>query len=173
MAVDSRSLVEPAVAQRRVNAHQQHISSAGVGKICDVETERIVAAAMPSDVKAIEDHHRLAVGGVELDHEPPARILLWNLKDAPVPADACGRVIAAERVETFALECGIVLEWQFDGPVMRQVARRPVAVVKCKGAGGKKVARLLEVARSAAAKSEVLRRIVCVAEMEAPAEVEE
>ena len=51
--------------------------------------------------------------------------------------------------------------------------RTPFAVVEGDVGGGKETARLLEIAGAAAAESEVAGRIVGMAEMEAPAEVEQ
>ena len=65
--VNARALVEPAVALGGVHADQQHVSAAGRGEIGDVEAERIVAADVPADVEAVEDHHGLAIDAVELD----------------------------------------------------------------------------------------------------------
>ena len=134
VAVDSRALVEPAVARRGVHAHQQHIAAAGIGKIGDVEAEGIVAAAVAADVEAVEDHHGFAVGAVELDRDALARVRRGKLEDAAVPADAGRRIVAAERIEAFARQRGIVLEraarWPSRGadrPASSRCRRRPAS----------------------------------------------
>ncbi len=173
VAVDAGALVEPAVARRGIHANQQNIAAAGIGEIGDVETERIVAAAVAADVEAVEDHHRLAVGAVELEGDALACVVCRKLENAAIPADARRGIVAAQRIEAFAEQRGIVLERQLDGPVVRQIDGLPVAVVEGEAPGGKKIARLLEVAGSSAAEFEVLGRIVGVAEMKAPAEIEQ
>ena len=94
--VNARALVEPAVALGGVHADQQHISAAGIGEVGHVEAEWIVAAAVPADVEAVEDHHGLAVGAVEFEGDALAGVGRWDLEDAAIPADAgrrdsCGR----------------------------------------------------------------------------------
>src|ERR1700676_3142761 len=59
--VNARSLVKPTVTGGGVHAHQQHVSSARSGERSHIKAERIVTAAVPSDIEAIEDHHRFAV----------------------------------------------------------------------------------------------------------------
>src|SRR6516165_9002454 len=46
--------------------------------------------------------HRFAVRAVELDTDSPARVRIWKLEDAAIPADAGGRVLASQRVKSFA-----------------------------------------------------------------------
>ena len=55
---------------------------------------------------------------------------------------------------------------------MRQVQGSPRAFVKCQGAGGKEIPRLLEVAGSSSAEAEIPGRIIGVAEMESPPEIQ-
>src|SRR5208337_1473758 len=126
-----------------------------------------------ADVEAVEDHRGLAVGAVELERNPLALVRVGHFEDPPVPADARGRVIAAEWVEALAEKCGIVCERQLDGPIVRQIDRLPVAVVEGEGTSWQKIAGLLKVACSAAAESEVPGRIRRVAEVKAPSEIEQ
>ena len=130
MPVDARAFVEPAVALGGVHAHQQHVAPAGIGEIGDVEAERIVAADVAADVEAVEDDHGLAVGAVEFDGDALAGVGGGKFEDAAIPADAGGGVGAAQRIIALALERGIVLEGQLDGPIVGQIERLPVAVVE-------------------------------------------
>ena len=171
--VDPGALVKPAVAQGRIDAHQQHIRTAGKREIRQVEAEGIVAAAVPADVVAVEDHHRFPIGAVELDRDPPARIGRRDVEDAAVPAHAGLGVVASQRVGSLARQRGVVLEGQRNRPVVGQVHRCPLAVVVGQVAGGEKAAGLLETARPAGAETEVLRGVVCVTEVEAPAEIQQ
>ena len=171
--VDAGALIEPAVAQSRIHPDQQHVRSAGQGEIGQVEAERIVAAAVPADVVAIEDDHRFPVGAVELDRDPPAGIGGGQVEDAAVPAHAGLRVVAPQRVGALAGQRRVVLERQFDGPVVRQVHRLPVAVVVGQVAGGKETAGLLEATGPAGAETEVLAGVIRVAEVEPPAEIQQ
>ena len=173
VAINSRALVKPSVTLRRVHAHQQDILSAGIGEIGDIETERIVAAAVLADVETVEDHHGLAVSAVELKRNPLALVRLGHFEDSSVPADARGWVIAAQRIETLAKKRGVVGKRQLDGPIVRQIERFPVAVVEGEGTGGEKAARLLKVAATSAAEPEVFGRVTRVAEMKAPSEIEQ
>ena len=100
--VNAGALVEPAVALGGVHAHQQHVPAAGGGEIGHVEAERVVAADVPADVEAVEDDRGLAVGGVEFDGDALARVGGREFEDAAIPADAGGRVGAAQRIEALA-----------------------------------------------------------------------
>ena len=96
-----------------------------------------------------------------------------QLEDAAIPAHAGGRVVPSQRVEAFAGQRGIVLERQLDGPIVGQIDGSPVAVVEGDGAGREEVSGLLEIAGPAAAESEVFCGVVGMAEMEAPAKIEQ
>ena len=56
--VNPRPLVKPAVTRGGIHTNQEHVSSTGGRKVGHIEGERIVSAAVPADVEAVEDHHR-------------------------------------------------------------------------------------------------------------------
>jgi hypothetical protein len=96
-----------------------------------------------------------------------------QFEDAAIPADAGGRISAAQRIEALAGQRGIVFEGQLDGPVVRQIDGLPVAVVEGRGAGGNKAACLLEIAGAPLPNPKSLAGSFGVAEVEAPAEIEQ
>ena len=65
------------------------------------------------------------------------------------------------------------MEGQFDRPVMRQIDGAPVAVIESNRAGGHEVPRLLEVPDPLGSIAEILRRIVRIPEVKAPAEIQQ
>ena len=93
-------------------------------------------------------------------------------EDAAIPAHAGFRISATNRIKAFAIQRGIVLEWQLNHPVMRQIDRLPVAVIKRGCRGGQKVSGLRKLPRTVAA-VEILGRIGGMAEMEAPSRVQQ
>ena len=82
VAVKAGALIEPAVAQGGVHAHQQHIWDSRVYKVAQVEAEWIVTAAVPADVVTVENHHGIPVSAVELHRDAPARIGRRDFEEA-------------------------------------------------------------------------------------------
>src|SRR6185295_18228194 len=113
-----------------------------------------------------ERHGRVAEHTVELDRDTASGVAGGNVEYAPVPADARRGIVAAERLASEVHELCAVLEWQLDRPVVRQIDRSPTAVVEPRARGREQPADLVE--HPALAEAEVLRRIVGVAEVEAP-----
>ena len=66
VAVNARTLVEPAIAECRVDAHQQYIGLARNYEIRQVKAEWIVSADVTSDVEPVEDDHGFAIDAIEL-----------------------------------------------------------------------------------------------------------
>ena len=171
--VDPRSLIKPAIAGSGVHANQQGVPAAGVREFGHVKAERIVSTAVAPNVKAVEDHHRFPVRAIELQGDALIRVGGGKLEDAAIPAYARRRVGPPQGVEALALQRGVVLERQLDRPIVGQIHAPPVAIVVRNVPGGKKISRLLEVARPATAEAEVFGRVVGVPEVEAPAEIQQ
>ncbi len=167
--VNAGALIEPTVAFGRIDADQQHIAAAGSRKIGYVEAERIIAADVPANVEAVEDDGGLAIRAIEFDGDALASVRSREFEDAAIPADAGGRVRAPQRIEPLAGERWIVLEGQFDGPVVRQIDGLPVVVVEEQRADRAEVSGLGEVAPEI----EILRHVSGMTEVEAPAEIEQ
>ncbi len=127
---------------------------------------------MTADVEAVEDDEGVAVCAVELEGDVLACVLGGEIEDAAVPAHAGLGIFAAEGMKALAHEAGVVDVGELDGPVMRKIDTAPVAVIEGDGGGRQEVAGLLEVAGGGAAVVEVFGCVACVAEVEAPAEVE-
>ncbi len=169
MAVETRAFVEPAVALRSVHANKQHVARAGRDEIGDVKAKRIVAADVAADIKAVQNDAGFTIRGVELDGDAPAGVGSRQLENAAVPANAGGGIRAAQRIKTLAGERRVVGKRQVDGPIVRQIDGLPIVIVEQQCGDGAEVAGLGEVA----AEIEVLRRVGGVAQMEAPAEIEQ
>src|SRR5450631_312736 len=102
---------------------------------------------MLADKEAVEYHGGLPVCAVEFDPDALAGVLRRQLKDAPVPAHTGLWILAAERIEALALQVGVILEGQLDGPVVGQIDTAPVRFNERRGTGRHKVPRLLKVPR--------------------------
>src|SRR5581483_9803669 len=126
-----------------------------------------------ADVEAVEGDEAFAVGAVEFKTDTLAGVGGGQVEDTAIPADTSGCIGSAEGVKAFAGERGVIGKGQLNSPVMGQVDGSPVTVVEGGVGRGKEVAGFLEVARAAAAEAEVFGRVVGIAEVETPAEVEE
>ena len=100
---------------------------------------------MSSDIKVIQDNHRLPVSAVEFKGNTFAHIRWIEFEDAAVPADTRLRIVATKRMKPFASKCRVIDKRQLDGPVVRQVSRRPVTIVERERSGWKETTRLLEI----------------------------
>src|ERR1035441_2185706 len=98
VSVDAGAFVKPAIAERSVDTHQQHIASAIIRMIADVVAERRVAAEILAQVMAVEDDDGIAVDPVKFGRRAAARVGSRQIKDAAVPADGRGRILTAQRV---------------------------------------------------------------------------
>src|SRR5690242_17965259 len=159
MPIDTGAFVEPPVGRSGVDTNQQNITATRVGKVGHIEAKWVVTAAMPADVEAVKDDHRLPIGAVKFKRDTLALVGLIELKDTPVPTDTCLWIIAAQGVKSLACERRIVDEWQFNRPIVRQINRLPVTIVEGHRAGGQEISRLLKVPGPAAAISKIFARI--------------
>ena len=170
--VDAHAFVEPALAERGVRPHHQHVPAAEGGQIGDVETERRIPAHRRIEVVAVEHDDGIAEHAVEFQRDAPAGIGGGQVEDAPVPADAGRRIIAAQRIRAVVGERARVFERQLDGPIVRQIDLLPGTVVELRIGRRHEAARLGEGA-GVGAEAEVLGRIVGVAQVKPPAEIEQ
>ena len=178
MAIDPRALVEPAFVLGRVHAHDERVLAAVGQQIRHVEPERHVAAQVAAHEVAVEDHDAVAEDAVELDRDAAADVGRGDVERPAVPADARVGERAAERLRAVAVETAILVEGEIDRPVVRQIDGGPAVsrrVVERRlgdaAATADQAAGFRE--RAAAPVAEILRDVVGVAEMEAPAEVGE
>ena len=179
VAIDPGAFVEPAFVLGCVHAHDERILAAVGQQIRHVEPERHVAAQVAAHEVAVEDHDAIAEDAVELDRDAAARVGPGDEERPAVPADARVGERAAERLRAVAVETAILVEGQIDRPVVRQIdggpGRGPGRVVERRlgdaAATANQAAGFRE--RTAAPVAEILRDVVGVAEMEAPAEVGE
>ena len=168
--VDARAFVEPAFELRRVDAHRQHVLAAVVGKVGDVVGEAGVAAFVAADDVAVDPDEAVAEHAVELDAEPLARVGAGDVELLAIPADAGGGIVATDGFAACA-PSAFCVEGQLDGPVVRQVELSPVKIDEFEGRPRRPAAGFG--VGVAGAEAEVLGRIGGVAELEAPALVEQ
>ena len=171
VAIDTRALIEPAVAEAGIHADDEEVFLPRVDEVGDVEAEGRVAVVVAPDEVAVKEDERIAEGAVELDGDALAGVACGQVEAAAIPADGGLRIAAAERLEAVAFELVIVDEGQLDGPVMGQVERAPGGVVEARG-GKAELAGFSKVSLSAA-ETQVLGGIGPVAELKLPAEVEQ
>src|SRR5208337_3453692 len=86
MPVNSRTLVEPAVAKARVHARHDAVLGPDIKKIRDVEAEGRVAVVVAADEASVYENKHIAKGAVELKIDAAARIAGRNLELLAVPA---------------------------------------------------------------------------------------
>src|SRR3954470_16907908 len=130
MAVDAGSLIEPAVAEAGVHAHDEIVPFSVTKKITHIKPERRVSVVVASDEIAVQEHQRTAEGSIEFNNNPASRIFLRNVECAPVPADAGFGITPPQRLVSVAILFLISHEWQFDAPIVRQVQLAPFRVIK-------------------------------------------
>ena len=90
----------------------------------DVLAERVVAALVPSHEPAVDPDRRVAEHAVECQPDALAGILRRQVKRAAIPADAVLRKARPDRLEAVAA-VGVLIERQFNRPVVRQIERAP------------------------------------------------
>ena len=171
MAIDSRTLVEPAGAIAGIDADDDAVPGADGEKVGDVVVERRVAAVVAAEITAVNEDHRVAESAVELDGDASAGIARRNVELAPIPSDAGLRILAAEGLKAVRRQGIVPDEGQFDRPVVGQVERAPFGVVEADL--GEVEAAGLGKALLIFAEAQVASGIVGVAELELPAKVEE
>jgi len=173
MAVDAGAFVEPAIGVGRVCTHHNHVPGAVVREIGDIVTEGRVAAHVAAQEVAVENHHRVAVHPVEFEPQAAPEVGGGQIEQLAVPADAGRR-----KRRPSGLEPRVIRESSLDcskgnstAQSCGQVDGLPLAVVEVRARGGQHPAGLRKLA--ATAESEVALRIAGVAEMKAPAEIEQ
>jgi hypothetical protein len=189
VAIEARALVEPALAQAGVDPHHQTVFLADVGDVGDVDAERAVAAVLLFEDVAVDDDQGVAHRAVELDRQSLACVGGGQGEGSLVPADAgLGELAAQGFVAVGGAQVlvvglagrdvgGIVDEGQLDGPVVGQGDGRPGGGVE----GGIGQLADLPVGGGRASlgegalvgpEAEVAGRILGVAQLEAPVEVQ-
>src|SRR6185437_17085744 len=97
VAIDAGALVEPSFAPGGIDAHDEHVRSAVGDEIRDVEPKRGIAAHVAAQQVAVEGDEAVAEDAVELDCDASAGVGRGDLEGTAIPADARGRIVAAER----------------------------------------------------------------------------
>ncbi len=171
MPINSRALVEPAIAKAGVHAHHQKILPAVVEEVADVEAEGRVAVVVAPNEVSVEKHKRAAERAIELDGDAASAVLLGNVERAAVPADARLRISPPQRFVSVRLLFFVVHKRQLYRPVVRQIELAPLRVIKLRR-GKPKLARLGKISL-AHAKSQVAQRVGAVSLKELPPKVEQ
>ena len=104
----------------------------------DIAGETAVSAGVAAEIKTIDPNLAIAIDAVKTDDEPLARVRRGDGKMFPVPTNAGGRIVTANRLVAMRHDVGIggVFEGQFDGPVMGKRDVTPVVVIEIGGDGG-------------------------------------
>jgi hypothetical protein len=123
--VDTGALVEPSVAEARVEAHHQIVLSAVVGKVRNIKGEGRVTVIISADKTAVQEHQSAAERAVELQADATAPVACRKIEAAAVPTDAGLRIFASQRLVAVGLQIVVPHERQLHGPVVRQVQRSP------------------------------------------------
>ena len=130
MAINARALVEPPLEFGSVHANGHRVLAAEVHDVREVVAEPAVAAFVMADEVAVDKYPAIAKGTVKLQPDAPTRIRLVQRERAPVPTD----VVAARKPKPDGSEpmraIGLLVEGQFNGPVVRQIERAPAGIVE-------------------------------------------
>src|SRR5580704_1049912 len=182
-----RPYVKPSLGQCGIHAHGQHILIAVIQKVGHVESKWGVSAEFFADVMPIEHYHRVPEYAVKFHGDASSCVFGGNIEYTAIPPNTCfrkitadwfcamiGKFVVARRFAIFVENRWPFFKRKLHSPVMRQVNTLPGAIVKIGSRDSRKSARLsirgLTVLR---AKSEILRGIIRVAEVEAPAEIQQ
>jgi hypothetical protein len=115
-----------------------------------------------ADEVAVEENMRVAESAIQFQPEAFVAVFRREREGAAIPTDVIGSEAGANRFKTVA-QIGILVEGQFDGPIVRKVQRAPGAVVESgRGRAG-----------ALAGFAEAFGDAPLVAQMEFPAEVHE
>ncbi len=186
VAIDAGAFVEPALAQRGIDAHGDDIGRrVRVQEVGDVDGKRRITAFVATDDIAVDHDDTGAEHAVEFQADATAHIGGIERKGLAVPTDAGFRIVAAQGL--VAMVGGIVPddavvvghqrdvlmhEGQFDRPVVRQVDQSPRRIVELGLSGIAAVRPLLRIGTLVLAEIEILGLVVEMAEGEAPAFVQ-
>ena len=174
VAIDPRAFIEPTFVQGRVHSDSKYVLAVKVHQIRQVEAERRVSAGVFTYIVAIEHDHRVAEYSIKLHCNASAQVCRRKIKHAPVPANAGFGIIAAQRFRAMVWKFRSVFEGKLNGPVMGQIDRSPRLVVEVQIRDRHKFGSFGERSSSRRRpKCEVLRGIARVAEMKAPAEIQQ
>src|ERR1700722_9416699 len=168
--VDAGTFVKPAVPETRVHAHDQEILRAIFQKLSDIKAKRRIAVVVSSDEVAIEKNQGAAKRAVKLDRNAADGIFFRNIEGPAIPSHARFRIPSAQRLVAVSLQFIVADKWQFNRPVMRQIQRAPLRVVKllCRE---RKLSRLGEISLTRT-EAEIAPRIAAVSLKKLPAKVD-
>src|SRR6187402_3578624 len=74
VAIDARTFVEPAFAERGIDAYSELGRRIGIDEIGDVDTEGCVAAGIAGDGIAVHEDDRVAEHAVEFEEDAAATV---------------------------------------------------------------------------------------------------
>ena len=172
MAVEAGALVEPAVAEGGIDAQDDAVLRSDGKVIGEVEAEGRIAVVVAADEAAVDEDKDAAEGAVEFDGNAAILVGGRDVELAAIPAHAGLRVAASKGLISVRLLHVVMDERQLDGPVMGQVDGAPFGVVQLAGLRELELAGLGKVSL-AGAEAEVACGVRAVAQLEAPAIVEQ
>ncbi len=170
VAVDTRALVPPALELRRISPNHERVFAAVIEHVGQIVARGSVAAIMTPEIVSVDGHFVISIDAVEFHADSPTNVHAGDLENAPVPADACARVVPSERLETMEKELGVIDEIELDGPVVGEIDGLPGAVVEidCRGREGRTLGR-----RRRLGEAEVLGRIERMPQVKSPSGIKQ
>ena len=82
VAIDAGALVEPAVAEARIDARNDVVLLAVRQKVREVEAEGRVAVVVAADEAAVDEYQHVAESAVELNPDAAARIAVAGISNS-------------------------------------------------------------------------------------------
>ena len=129
MAIDARTLVEPAFLERSVHAHTDEIRVTVVQVFGDIERLRDVATLFTTQIKTVHPDAGVAEDAVELQLEVLAQVGFVDGEHLTIPAHRRSRILPAHGLIAVAV-AGLTGEGQPDHPIMRKVDSLPARCIE-------------------------------------------
>src|SRR5580704_2232217 len=172
VAINSSTFVKPTLIFGGVRSDDENIRAAVIQEIGDVKSEGGVAAEISAKIETVECDDGVAEYTVEFDGEAAAFVIGGDIEGTAIPADARLGINAAERARPMREQIvDVFLNGQLHGKIMGQVEKTPRGVIEGFPGCGKQETGFCELC--VFAETEILVRIVGIAQMEAPTEIEE
>src|SRR6266700_6062611 len=107
MAIDARALVEPSVAEGRVNAQHNVVLCAVCQIVSQVEPKRRVSIIVAADEAAVDKHKHVAKRAIEFNRDAPPKVAGRIVELAAIPTHARLRIAPSQWLEAMRILCVI------------------------------------------------------------------
>src|SRR5579872_721230 len=125
MPVDARTLIEPALVLRSIDADHYRILSPVMQEIGDIISRSAITAEIAAQITIVDPYLAVAKDAVELQQEPLPRVRRVHRKGLAIPANAARGEQPAYGMIPVTVDVVVIAlyKWRSYRPVMRQLHR--------------------------------------------------